>query len=167
MEEPLYDVVWWVYVVSLILLIGTSGAIYTFLLRRNYIGLRKNYYALKRQSTIDDTYKQNVLSKLYTEFHSIAIKNKIPSDGEWDRLTQSIRRIYPNFEYKLVYYHHLNETEFKVSMLIKLELIPKDIALLLCKSKEAVSSIRRRLCQRILNSDKPSPKSWDEYVKSL
>ena len=52
-------------------------------------------------------------------------------------------------------------------MLIKLELIPKDIALLLCKSKEAVSSIRRRLCQRILNSDKPSPKSWDEYVKSL
>lgn len=165
--EPLYDMVWWIYVVSFILLIWISFIVYTFQLRKEYLYIKNRYVPLEHRYSTDQKRNQNNLSKIYCDFINFAITNKIPSDDSWKDLSQTILSVYPNFQDRLICCHHLNETEYKVSMLIKLELKPKDIALLLCKSREAISSIRRRLCQRVLKMENASPKVWDEYIKSL
>ena len=83
------------------------------------------------------------------------------------RLEKCIEEIYPGFRHKLVDVCGLTKTEYQVSLLLKAEISPSDIAKLLAKSNGAISSIRRRLVEKVFNQEKASPKSWDEFIRML
>lgn len=77
--------------------------------------------------------------------------------------------MYPAFNTTLQSGRYMSDLEWKVTMLIKLEFKPADIARCVHRSKETISSVRRRLFQKVFSAEKgkPSPKDWDEYIRSL
>lgn len=165
--EPFHDIVWLSYIFSLLILILGGGILYTIMLRINYKRL-KSYVGLS-QCALNGTVEQhfNQLSGIYCTFRKLMESGQHPSLSEWNELDDSLHRIYPQFREILLSQHHLTDMEYKISMLVKADFLPKEIAILLCRSREAVSSIRRRLSKRVLNEKQPTPKHWDNYIMSL
>ena len=60
----------------------------------------------------------------------------------------------------------VSPTEYQVCMLLKIRTKPVEIAAVLNKDKSTISSIRTRLCKKVLGKE-GSGKYWDEFVLSL
>ena len=100
----------------------------------------------------------------------IKFKNCLNNDKKhispemWDELSKAVDSSYPEFTHKLIDICGINRNEFRISLLIKIEFLPSEIATLLCKSRVAISSTRKRLSESILIKDASSPKDWDEFI---
>lgn len=89
------------------------------------------------------------------------------ADSDWDLLYKVIEKYSGGFILRLNSAGRYSQTELHVNILIKLGFRPKEIAQIVCKSKESVTSIRRRLSAKILKTPLPTPKQWDDFVMSL
>ena len=67
---------------------------------------------------------------------------------------------------KLYKIHKLNEREVRICLLIKIGILPKDMAKLTNYSRESISSVRRRLYEKFFG-EKGTPQQWDEFIDSL
>lgn len=85
---------------------------------------------------------------------------------EWLSLKELITPAYPSFFERLHMLHTPNENELHVSILIKLGFRQADIARLLQLKPESISSIRKRLYQKVTKS-KGTPDMWDKIIYSL
>ena len=85
---------------------------------------------------------------------------------EWDSLKELINPAYLTFFERLYSLHTPNENELHVCILLKLQFRQADIARLLQLKPESISSIRRRLYQKVTGS-KGSPEMWDKIIDSL
>ncbi len=85
---------------------------------------------------------------------------------EWKILKELMSPAYPHFFKRLHSLHAPNENELHVCMLVKLQFRQADIARLLQLKPESISSIRRRLYQKVTGS-KGSPEMWDKIIDSL
>lgn len=73
---------------------------------------------------------------------------------------------FPRFNSKLNSLCSMSDTEHKVCMLIKLRVTPLDIAALLHKDVNPISSVRSRLYVKVFNQ-KGGAKDWDEFLRTL
>ena len=85
---------------------------------------------------------------------------------DWTELTELVNSIYTGFTEKLYSLYRMSEQDYHVSLLIKVRVQPKDIALLTAHSKESIASTRARLYQKVFGQ-KGSSKDWDDFVLSL
>ena len=88
------------------------------------------------------------------------------TNRDWTELTELVNSIYTGFTEKLYSLCRLSEQDYHVSLLIKVRVQPKDIALLTAHSKESVASTRSRLYQKVFGQ-KGSSKNWDDFVLTL
>lgn len=88
------------------------------------------------------------------------------TNADWVKLTTLVDSIYTGFTEKLYDLYRMTEQEYHVSLLIKIRMQPKDIALLTAHSKESVATTRSRLYQKVFDK-KGSSKDWDDFVLSL
>lgn len=93
-------------------------------------------------------------------------KRRISSEM-WDELSKAVDNSYPEFTHKLINICGINNNEYRISLLIKIEFLPSEIATLLCKSRVAISSTRKRLSENIFTNETSSPKDWDEFIRLL
>ena len=84
----------------------------------------------------------------------------------WSELAEVVNSVYSGFTEKLYSLYRMTEQDYHVSMLIKVRVQPKDIALLTAHSKESVASTRSSLYQKVFGQ-KGSSKDWDDFVLSL
>ena len=82
---------------------------------------------------------------------------------DWTELTELVNSIYTGFTEKLYSLYRMSEQDYHVSLLIKVRVQPKDIALLTAHSKESIASTRARLYQKVFGQ-KGSSKDWDDFV---
>ena len=85
---------------------------------------------------------------------------------DWSALSELVNSVYTGFTEKLYSLYRMTEQDYHVSLLIKVRIQPKDIALLTAHSKESVASTRSRLYQKVFGK-KGSSKDWDDFVLSL
>lgn len=85
---------------------------------------------------------------------------------EWETLRGLMTPAYPTFFERLYSLHTPSENELHVCILIKLKFRQADIARLLQLKSESISSIRRRLYQKVTES-KGTPEMWDKIIYSL
>jgi regulator of replication initiation timing len=85
---------------------------------------------------------------------------------DWGELTQLLNSIYTGFTEKLYSLYRMSEHELHVSLLIKMHIQPKDIALLTAHSKESIATTRSRLYSKVFGR-KGSSKDWDDFVLTL
>ena len=88
------------------------------------------------------------------------------SHQDWTELTEVVNSIYTGFTEKLYSLYRMSEQDYHVSLLIKVRVQPKDIALLTSHSKESVASTRSRLYSKVFGK-KGSSKDWDDFVLTL
>ncbi len=88
------------------------------------------------------------------------------TSNEWEPLKALIRPAYPKFFERLYSLCTPNENELHVCMLLKLRFRPIEIARLLQLKRESISSIRKRLYQKV-TGNKGTPEMWDKIVHSL
>ena len=105
-------------------------------------------------------------SEIYLRFKSLLGTSTRPTADDWHALQKQIDACYENFTSKLNGLRPLNETDLRVSWLVKLGFKKKDIATLLSLSPESISSIRRRLYEKVFHR-KGASQDWDLYIGSL
>ena len=94
-------------------------------------------------------------------------KNENLSETEWDELDNVVNSVYENYTEKLHnIYNRMSSFEYRVCLLIKINISPVNISHLTNHSKESISSVRRRLYYKAFNR-KGSPADWDEIISSL
>lgn len=105
-------------------------------------------------------------SDVYQRLQSCLNHGRSLTQQDWTELTEVVNGIYTGFTEKLYSLYRMSEQDYHVSLLIKVRVQPKDIALLTAHSKESVASTRSRLYQKVFGQ-KGSSKDWDDFVLTL
>lgn len=88
------------------------------------------------------------------------------TDGQWKLLKKIINEVYVGFDKNLQTFLEVSLQEYRICMLVKIEVAPTDIAKFLNVTKEAITASRRRMYQKAFKK-KGSPADWDNIVQSL
>ena len=88
------------------------------------------------------------------------------SDEDWEELEKLVNSTYNGFKENLYDIYNLSLFEYRVCLLIKINIQPIDIGKLTEHSKESISSTRRRLYEKVFHI-KGAPKDWDDFIYSL
>ena len=88
------------------------------------------------------------------------------SDEDWKELEKLVNSSYNGFKENLYDIYNLSLFEYRVCLLIKINIQPIDIGKLTEHSKESISSTRRRLYEKVFHI-KGAPKDWDDFIYSL
>jgi regulator of replication initiation timing len=105
-------------------------------------------------------------SEIYHRLQQCLNSGRSLSHQDWIQLAELVNSIYTGFTEKLYNLYRMSEQDYHVSLLIKVRIQPKDIALLTAHSKESVASTRSRLYAKVFGQ-KGSSKDWDDFVLSL
>jgi regulator of replication initiation timing len=116
----------------------------------------------KRQRADTDIFQ----SDTYLKIKRLLLEGKSMGEEDWPQLSMLVDGLYTGFTEKLYSLYRLSEQDYRVCLLIKVRISPKDIALLTSHSKESVATTRSRLYQKIFGK-KGSTKDWDDFVLSL
>ncbi len=106
----------------------------------------------------------NKVRKLYDS--NIPDYKKRLSREDWENLDIEVNRHFPDFRKVLLETCGINDYEYKICLLIKINISPVGIAIFVNKTKAAVSLVRKRLCKKVFNHD-ASPNEWDDFIRSL
>ena len=88
------------------------------------------------------------------------------SADDWKKLAAYLDEIYDNFTQRLFALVDLSDIELKVCYLVKLGVAPSAIALMLYKTKAAITMLRQRLYEKITHQ-KGTAKQLDEFILSF
>ena len=105
-------------------------------------------------------------SDVYQRIQACLNSGRSMTHQDWTELTEVVNSIYTGFTEKLYSLYRMSEQDYHVSLLIKVRVQPKDIALLTAHSKESVASTRSRLYSKVFGI-KGSSKDWDDFILSL
>ena len=112
--------------------------------------------------SIEDLEKMRVYDILRNRIRT----NQKLTDKMWEDILLIIDRVYPGLRVKLMGAYGLDKEEFKISVLVKLDLLNMEIATLVCKTPGAVTQKRAAIYKKIFK-EKGSSKDFDTYIKSL
>ena len=162
------------FYLACIISIGITIAVivgYIRILRKNRDQLKDKVIGMlqEKEKLVVGGKEALVQSNIYKRFYIISLQaaEKMPDTDEWQELSEEINRCFPQFTNNLMLLHQFSDIELKVTLLVKCGFLPKDIAYITMRSKESVTSIRRRLTQKVLKTNPPTPKEWDDFVNSL
>ena len=105
-------------------------------------------------------------SEVYLRIKRMMTEGCSMGDEDWQQLSSIVNHVYSGFTEKLYSLYNMSEQDYRVCLLIKVRIQPKDIATLTAHSKESVASTRSRLYQKIFGQ-KGSTHDWDEFILSL
>lgn len=157
----------------LFIIVAFQIVCYIYLLEhsRSHLKLQiRNLQQIIDLSYIRPTYVENDLfsSDIYKKFKEQSSLNYTHLDKkDWELLEETILIYYHNFNEKVGKQTSLNSNEYKISLLLKCKFKPTEISKLICQSKENVTSVRRRLCQKHIDSKAATPQKWDQFINKI
>ncbi len=128
-----------------------------------------NIHAMQKMAVIEKP-RQNMSaifsSSVYQRLQQCLNEGRNLSDADWQELTDVVNAVYSGFTDKLYSLYRMSPQDYHVSLLIKMRLQPKDIAVLTAHSKESVATTRSRLYQKVFGK-KGSTRDWDDFILSI
>ena len=112
----------------------------------------------------EDTLKN---SPLFENIKKKADRGTILSEDEWQELNKLVIETLPNF-YNFISSkkHNLNNNEFKICILRRLDFTPKTIANMLNLSPSSITKIRNNMSKKLFGEEDNS-KEFDKMLKQL
>ena len=86
--------------------------------------------------------------------------------NEWNEFELAVKTISPDFYSKFYSLRKVSDLEYRVCLLIRARFAPADMAILLCKSRSSITSIRSRLYEKVFGK-KGGSRDWDDFILSL
>ena len=105
-------------------------------------------------------------SPVYTRIKQYIDEGRSMTSGDWVELSEAVNVAYTGFTEKLYSLCRMSDQDYRVSLLIKVRVQPKDIATLTAHSKESVASTRSRLYKKVFGK-KGTTKDWDDFILSI
>lgn len=112
--------------------------------------------------------KSDIYNKIFMILNDNTVSDRIkkmPKDY-WNLLDVEVNRYFNGFKDSLMSLCRISEHEYRVCLLLKIGVRPKDISILTNKSKNAISSTRKRLYMKAFGQN-VEPERWDEFIRSL
>ena len=129
-----------------------------------------NIHAMQKMAVMGHRRQQDegsiYAAEAYRHARQCLAEGRTLTDDDWHGLTEAVNGVYDGFSDKLNSLCRMSEQEMRVSLLIKLRMLPKDIATLTAHSKESVASTRSRLYQKVFGK-KGSTRDWDDFILSI
>ena len=127
-----------------------------------------NIHAMQKMAVIEprQDVSQIFSSSVYLRIKQYLNEGSCLDDEDWKELAEIVNATYTGFTEKLFSLYNMSEQDYHVSLLIKIRLQPKDIAVLTAHSKESIASTRSRLYQKVFGK-KGSTKDWDDFILSI
>ena len=89
------------------------------------------------------------------------------NDEQWEELRLEIDVAFNDFTNRLLdIYPKLNDVELHVCYLLKLKVLPTDIAHIIVRQKNTVSTIRERLYKKI-HGEEGTAKQFDKFIEQF
>ena len=118
-----------------------------------------------RQQRKELALKEFQESKLYKQIKCSSHENNFHlSETEWKQLAQYIDDIYDDFSNRLLRLCNMSEMELRACYLIKIDVPPTVISSLVCRNKNTISMLRKRLYKKITQQDGDA-KQLDEFIR--
>ena len=105
-------------------------------------------------------------SDIYLRIKTLLAQGRSMVDEDFVALNQLVNSVYASFTERLYGVYKMSNHEYRVCLLVKVRMQPKDIATLTAHSKESVATTRSRLYQKVFGK-KGSSKDWDDFILSL
>ena len=105
-------------------------------------------------------------SPVYQRIKQYLTDGQNMAEADWTELSEAVNTVYTGFTDKLYSLYRMSEQDYRVSLLTKIRLQPKDIATLTAHSKESIASTRSRLYLKVFGK-KGSTKDWDDFILSI
>jgi len=118
----------------------------------------------KEQSLSEASLKQ---SDIYIFFHQAAKNKTKVTTTDWAALQIAVDHTYRNFTKRLyTLYPQISEQELHVCLLLKISIPATGIANLTMRSKQAVTSSRKKLYEKI-HGQQGNPEKWDQFIQAF
>ena len=163
------------YIIILLVMVAAGIGVYVYLLRKRKQEIERKLTQIEEANALRPEVVADAMRQVEAEFfqseYYLTLRRRIEAGEnimpqEWKELDRQLKVVYPNFSNSLYGLHNLSPTEYQVCMLLKIRTKPIEIAAVLNKEKSTISSIRTRLCKKVLGKE-GSGKDWDEFVLSL
>lgn len=141
--------------------------------RKRYI--ERQLLAIREETQLRPAIVHDAMQRVAEEFkrspYYIGLRRRLRdgevlSEADWREMEQQLKTVYPDFVRHLSSLYRLSEVEWRICLLIRLELSPSDMTKALCREASSISSIRSRLYAKVFGR-KGSPRDWDEFILSL
>ena len=113
-----------------------------------------------------DTVQEMKQTGVYNSFTLCLINKHEIKENDWEELYKLFNNRLPAFEQLLKREHEMNDTDWRICMLLKLDFQVSSIAVILNKSRTQISNENNKLAKKFLGEDKGS-RDWVNYVKNL
>ena len=87
-------------------------------------------------------------------------------EQDWQQVEQHLKTIYPGFTSQLRSLYPMSEQEYHTCLLIKLRIPTKDIAAVLAREANTISSLRKRLYKKVFDRE-GGAREWDDFILSI
>ena len=127
-----------------------------------------NIHAMQKMAVIEPRQNMGNLfnQPIYLRIKQMLNEGRSLSESDWTELAEAVDNVYNGFSEKLYSLYNMSNQDYRVSLLIKARIQPKDIATLTAHSKESIASTRSRLYQKVFGK-KGSTRDWDDFILSI
>ena len=127
-----------------------------------------NIHAMQKMAVIEPRQNMGNLfnQPVYLHIKQMLNEGRSLSESDWTELAEAVDNVYNGFSEKLYSLYNMSDQDYRVSLLIKARIQPKDIATLTAHSKESIASTRSRLYQKVFGK-KGSTRDWDDFILSI
>lgn len=123
-------------------------------------------YQQKSESKKKLSLSNLISSDLYWQLKKDLSEGIHITDDQTKELTLFFSREKPSFRDELSKLTRLNNYQYLICMLVVMGFNVSDIARLMCKTPQAINSVRQRLYEKAFG-EKGTPKKWDDIIFSL
>ena len=131
--------------------------------------LQTEIEAYMEKAKVQDVSAEDILksSPIFENIKKKADRGTILSEDEWQELNKLVIETLPNF-YNFISSkkHNLNNNEFKICILRRLDFTPKTIAYMLNLSPSSITKIRNNMSKKLFGEEDNS-KEFDKMLKQL
>lgn len=118
----------------------------------------------KEQTLLESNLKR---SDIYIHFHQAAKKQTNITAAEWNDLQAMIDQTYGMFTKRLyALFPQISEQELRICLLLKISISATGIANLTLRSKQAVTSSRKKLYEKT-HGQQGGPEKWDQFIQAF
>ena len=86
--------------------------------------------------------------------------------SDWEALDNLFAKVYPNFPAVLMSAHHFSPNEYRVCELIRMGVLPSDIARLLNYEKSSITNMRKRMYLKVTGKEGKA-RDFDKFLFSI
>ncbi len=124
-------------------------------------------YKKQKDNAIFTFNNDSFIKEIHNRIHNYPVNKNILSEKEWTILCEKISILFPSFVNTLQNLpFKISSYEFRVSILIKTNFSPKEIARLTNHTDASVSMTRARLHKKLTGSNSHSI-DWDKFIHSI